>query len=81
MKKKVIEIDGTEYDVREAKVKDIMHLLGNEDINLGVELAKVCVFVGGEPIGDGVMELGFSTFQQLMEVCNEVNGVGGQGNG
>lgn len=80
MKTKMIMIDDQEYVVQEVKMKDILPLMGNEDINLGVELVKLSVFKDGNLIGDDILEMGFGAFQKLMEASNDVNGVNDQGN-
>jgi len=68
-----------EYEVREATVAECLPLMNNEEVNIGLELCKLCVTKENKPLGDSVMDLGFSTFQQLMAAVNRVNGLGDEG--
>ena len=75
LKSEDVEIDGVVYRVTELNVAQALPIMEMQGSNLGVEMAKASVSVNGAPIGDAIMDMGFSAFRELMIVVNEVNGL------
>ena len=76
LKTSEITIDGEVFEVKEQTVRVLMPLMEADSTNLGLELAKVCVYRGDTPIGDAVLDMGMSDFQRILEHVNEVHGMG-----
>ena len=72
-----------DVEVRELKMRDMLPILeshGENSTMMAMELCKVSVFKDGKPLGDAALDLGFSDFNKVMSVVNEVNGLGDEGN-
>lgn len=79
MKSEKIKINNVDYVVTELTVRHILPLMEKGDsVNLSIEIAKQCITVAGQPIGDKLLDVSFSTYQKLMEKVNSVHGFGGE---
>lgn len=76
MKTETMQLDSGTYEVRELSMLEIMPLLEGDSKTMGTDLAKIAVFKDGQPMGDALLDLGFSEAQQLMSAVNRVNGMG-----
>lgn len=68
-----------DYIVKEPTVGVMMPLLdkmSEDPKGFQMELAKACVTIGGQPIGDGIHALPISTYIQLQEAVMSVAGFG-----
>jgi len=80
LKTKSIEIEGTTFEVKELTPRVVLPLLSGEPDQLAIEIAKLSVHVNGKPVGDQLLDMGFSTFNKLLTTVTEVNGLGESGN-
>ena len=77
MKTETVTLDSGTYEVRELTMREMLPLLeGNDDISgtaMAAKMAEVAVSINGSPLGDAVLDLGFSDFQKIMEALNRAN--------
>ena len=71
-----IAVDGVEYEVHEQPMRVVLPLMETSGTEVLLALMQVAVHQGGAALGDGVLDLGFRAFTQLMTVVKEVNGLG-----
>lgn len=75
-----VKLKTGKVEVRELSMREIMPLLeqySEDSTKMAVEMCKVAVLRDGQPLGDSVLDLGFSDFNKLMKVVNDVNGLAG----
>lgn len=77
MDTRTVQIGEKTYTVKEQSMRTLLPLLEGEAERVGVELMKKAVYNGGgEPLGEAVLDLGFRDFRKLMDVTNELHGLG-----
>lgn len=75
LKSKTITINKTKYTISELTPRVMLPIMKSDDSDeIGIEMAKMSVSVGGKPMGDKILDLGMSVFTQLVNAVNEVNG-------
>lgn len=78
MKSLQIKVDDITYDITELSMREVLPVMESVEANqLSIELTKLAVKVKGKPLGDAVLDLGFSTYSKLSEAVNTVHGFGG----
>ena len=75
MKIETLTVDGVAYEIREQSMRVVMPLLEQDAKKMATGLVSASVFVNGAPLGDAVMDLGFSVYRKLMEAVNHVYGL------
>lgn len=80
LKSQVVEIDGNEFTVKELTPRVVLPLLSGEPEQLAIEIAKLAVHFDDKPIGDDLLDMGFGSFNKLLNAVTEINGLGASGN-
>lgn len=76
LKSKKIKIDKIEYVIKELTPRLLLPIMkGENSEDVGIEMAKLSVHVNKKPIGDALLDVGFSVFSKLVNTVNEVNGM------
>lgn len=76
-----VVIDGDHYTVTEQTMDVVLPLIEKGgDAALMTGLIRASVSNGtGQPLGDGVNQIGFRTYRRLIDAVNEVHGLGEEG--
>jgi len=69
-----IKIKDVVFTVCELPFSEVQIILDGENTNLGIELVKKSVQVGGKPIGDAISGYGTRTVRLLIKEATDVNG-------
>jgi hypothetical protein len=73
-----------EFEVHEITVGQLMPIMDMMESNprqFQIELAKAAIYKDGQPIGDGLNNIGISDYLKLTSLVMEVSGLGGEGKG
>ena len=81
LKKKDITINKVKYTITELTARPLLPIMKSDKADdMAIEMAKISISVKGKPIGEDLLDLGFSVFNKLLTTVNEVNGMGEEGN-
>lgn len=76
MRTKDVTVDDIDYTITEQTMRSLLPIMEGDASKIGVELAKISVFQDGVAVGDDILDLGFASFQKLIEEVQDVHGLG-----
>jgi hypothetical protein len=83
LKRKTVEIDGKSFDFREPTIAGMLPILPklsdpDSRAEAQLDILRLTVFQGDQPLGDQVGDLGWSLFMRLIPHALEVCGMAGE---
>ena len=81
LKQSVIEIDGDKFEINELSVSKMLPILpklqnDDESLNAQMDIMRLSVRINDQPVGEGVDDIGLSTYMRLVDEVVNINGLG-----
>lgn len=74
LKTEQITLDGKQYEVREQNMRVLLPILKLDPEEVSHALIQASTFLDNQAVGDGVLDLGFGDYQELMRLVQKVHG-------